>query len=76
MYLLISITKAFAQWFAMSLAAWVIRQFFNATVSPWFKNMLAHMQARSERIHAAVKGSAGKVAGTWQDLGDLDPVAA
>lgn len=76
MHLLVNILKAFAQWFAFSLAAWVIRQFFNATISPWFENALEHMRARSMRMHAAVKGRAKKATGTWQDMGDLETVAA
>ncbi len=68
-----ALLRTFARWFAMSLAAWVAKQLFDAVVSPWFAPTLAHMRSRSEVIHAWFKDLASKITSLWKTTSEVAP---
>ncbi len=50
MYLL-AVLRNFGKWFGMVLAAWVTKQFFIATILPWFQPTMERVSTASRSLH-------------------------
>lgn len=67
-----------ARWFAMSVVAWFMRQLFNATIGPWFQDILGTWQNWSRQLylktrHKAEQGVEVVVESAEAVIHDLQP---